>query len=86
MSYFSHVKSHVSCEAESSSCEGPLMLAEVSEALGRSNRNKSPGAEGLTVELHAHFWDKLGSLLVDVFNQGLDRRELPDSMKASVFR
>ena len=45
---FSHVTSRLS-EAESSSCECPLTLAEVSEALRRSNRNKSPGADGLTV-------------------------------------
>ena len=82
---FSHVTSCLS-EAESSSCEGPLILAEVSEALRRSNRNKSLGADGLTVEFYAHFWEKLGSILVDVFNQGLARGELPDSMKASVTR
>jgi len=80
---FSHATSRLS-EAESSSCEGLLTLAEVSEALRRSNRNKSPGSDGLTVEFYAHFWDKLGSLLVDVFNQALDRGELLDSMKASV--
>ena len=82
---FSHVTSRLS-EAESSSCEGHLTLPEVSEALRRSNRNKSSGADALTVEFYAHFCDKLGSLLVDVFNQALDRGELPDSMKASVTR
>ena len=82
---FSHVTSRLS-EAESSSCEGHLTLAEVSDALRLSNRNKSPGADGLTVEFYAHFWDKLGSLLVDVFNRALDRGELPESMKASVTR
>lgn len=82
---FSHVTSRLS-EAESSSCEGPLTLAEVSVALRRSNRNKSPGADGLTVEFYAHFWGLLGSFLVNVFNQGLARGELPDSMKASVTR
>ena len=85
---FSHVSALLS-QAESSSCEGPLTLAEVAEvaeALRRSNRNKSPGPDGLTVEFYAHFWEKLGSLLVDVFNQGLDRGEIPDSMKASITR
>ena len=54
---FSHVTSRLS-EAESSSCECPLTLAEVSE-------------------FYAHFLEKLGSLLVDVFNQGLVRGKLP---------
>ena len=82
---FSHVTARLS-DSESSSCEGPLTLAEVAEALRRSNRNKSPGPDGLTVEFYAHFWEKLGLPLVDVFNQGLERGELPDSMKASVTR
>ena len=56
---FSYVKSRLS-ESEQASCEGPLTLAEASEALQRSNRNKSPGADGLTVEFYSQFWDKLG--------------------------
>ena len=39
---FSYVKARLS-ESEEASCEGPLTLAEASEALRRSNRNKSPG-------------------------------------------
>ena len=38
------------------------------------------------MEFYAHFWGLLGSFLVNVFNQGLARGELPDSMKASVTR
>ena len=82
---FSYVKSRLS-ESEQASCKGPLTLAEASEALQRSNRNKSPGADGLTVEFYSQFWDKLGEPLVSVFNQGLARGELPESMKASVTR
>ena len=82
---FSYVKSRLS-ESEQASCEGPLTLAEASEALQRSNRNKSPGADGLTVEFYSQFWDKLGEPLVSVFNHGLARGELPESMKASVTR
>ena len=80
---FSYVKSGFS-ESEEASCEGPLTLAEASEALQRFNRNKSQGADGLTVEFYSQFWDKLGERLVSVFNQGLARGELPESMKASV--
>ena len=36
------------------------------------------------MEFYAQFWEMLGSLLVNVFNQGLARGELPNSMKASV--
>ena len=81
---FSHVTTRLS-DSEQTSCEGPLTLAEACEALRCSNR-KSPGIDSLTVEFYAQFWDKLGELLVDVFNQGLERGDLPESMKASVTR
>ena len=60
---FSYVSSRLS-ESEQASCEGPLTLAEASEALRRSNRNKTPGADGLTVEFYAHFWHKLSRFLI----------------------
>ena len=82
---FSYVSSRLS-ESEQASCEGPLTLAEASEALRRSNRNKTPGADGLTVEFYAHFWHKLGETLVAVFNLGIANGVLPESMKASVTR
>ena len=82
---FTYVTSRLS-ESEQSSCEGPLTIAEVTEALRRSNRNKSAGADGLTVEFYSHFWDSLADPLVAVFNQSLERGELPESMKASVTR
>ena len=82
---FTYVTSRLS-ESEQSSCEGPLILAEVTEALCRLNRKKSPAAGGLTVEFYSHFWDKLAEPLVAVFNQSLERCELPESMKASVTR
>lgn len=82
---FSYVASRLS-EAERASCEGPLTLAEATESLRRANRNKTPGADGLTVEFFSHFWDILGEPLVSVFNQSLVVGELPNSMKASITR
>lgn len=79
---FSHVTARLN-DSEQALCEGPLTLAEASEALCKSNRNKSPGVDGLTVECYPHFWDKLG---VNVFNQSLEWGDLPESMKASVTR
>ena len=72
--------------SEQASCEGSLTLTEASEALQFSNRNKSPGPDGLTVEFYAFFWDKLGETLVSIFNQSLACGDLPNSMKASVTR
>ena len=81
----SHISSRLS-DSEQALCKGPLTLAEASEALRLSNRNKSLGADGLSVEFYVFFWDKDGKFLVDVFNQGLERGDLPNSMKVSVTR
>lgn len=56
---FSLVTARLS-KSQKTLCEGPLTLAEVSQALRQSNRNKSPGIDDLTVEFYAHLWDKLG--------------------------
>ena len=80
---FSYVTAPLS-DSDQASCEGPLTLAEATEALCRANRNKSPGVDGLSVEFFSHFWDSLGEPLVAVFNQCSSNRELPNSMKASI--
>lgn len=82
---FSYVTSRLS-EPEQASCEGPLSLTEASEALRLSNRNKTPGPNGLLVEFYAHFWQKLGEVLVLVFNLAIVQGDLLSSMKASVTR
>ena len=37
------------------SCEGPLSLAELSNALKSLNLNRSPALDGLTVEFYFHY-------------------------------
>ena len=67
-------------------CEGALLLEEATEALKLSNRNKTPGPDGLSVEFYLKFWPRLGPLLVEVFNECLRASELCESMKTSVTR
>ena len=81
----SHVSSRLP-EARRASCEGSLTLAEASEALKLSNRNRTPGPDGLSLEFYLTFWSRLGPLLVDTFNECLTEGVLCDSMKASVTR
>ncbi|CAM2106653.1 unnamed protein product [Caretta caretta] len=57
--------------------ELPLTLAEFSEALRRMPTNKSPGMDGLTVELYCVFWDILGPDLVTVWAESLQSGVLP---------
>ena len=67
-------------------CEGDLLLSEATAALKAMSHNKSPGPDGLTAEFYIKFWDRLGSILVEVFNQCLHDSNLCDSMKTSVTR
>ena len=84
-----HLLSHVTrrlSKAGRDLCEGDLTLAEATDSLKKSNNNKTPGPDGLTVEFYATFWDRLGPLLVSVFNTCLADSDLCSSMKTSVTR
>ena len=60
------------------SCEGPLSLAEPSNALKILNLNRSLGLDGLTVEFYLHVWDVLAPLLLCVAN------ETPSKYKSAI--
>ena len=81
----SGIQSTLSLE-QRDSCEGPLSLTELSNALKSLNLNRSPGLDGLTVEFYLHFWDVLAPLLIRVANDCFLRGSFPDSMKGSVTR
>ena len=53
---FEDVTRRLSDADERESCEGLLSFNKPSEALRLSNRNKTPGSEGLTVEFYSAFW------------------------------
>ncbi|KAK1802032.1 hypothetical protein P4O66_004363 [Electrophorus voltai] len=64
------------------SLEAPFTLAELTGVLGKMNRRKVPGLDGLPVEFYSTFWDVLGPEIVevaeDVHRQGL----LTESMRS----
>lgn len=65
-------------------CEGLVSKAECYEALKKMKSNKSPGLDGLPVEFYETFWDEINHLLIDVFNESFNEKELPESQKLSV--
>ena len=71
-------------ETDSSSCEEPLSLTELQKTLISFNKNKSPGLDGLTAELYLKFWDLLGPLLLDVYNEAFDLGILPENMRTGL--
>lgn len=51
------------------SLEAPLTLKELEGALGRMNRRRVPGIDGLPVEFYMKFWDRLGPVLLEVLTE-----------------
>lgn len=43
--------------------------------------NKSPGLDGLTVEFYRQFWNNLKNIMVKVFNNNYEKKELTNSQK-----
>ncbi|CAM2105605.1 unnamed protein product [Caretta caretta] len=64
--------------------ELPLTLAEFLEALRRMPTNKSPGMDGLTMEIYCAFWDILGPDLATVWAESLQGGVLPLSCRRAV--
>ena len=46
--------------------------------------NKSPGEDGLPLEFYKAFWNEIGDLLVEVYNEGYHNKILSPSMRKSI--
>ena len=56
------------------SCEGLISQQECEDALKKIKTNKSPGDDGIPIELYKAFWNEIGSLLVDVYNESFEKK------------
>ena len=63
-------------DLERDSCEGSSSLPEISAAAKSLLLNKSPWSDSFTLEFYLHFWDLLGPLLVNVYNNSFSRGSL----------
>ena len=61
-------------------------LKEMTDAIEKSSRNKSPGLDGLTYELYKSKKEKLGPLLVEVVNELLAHLKMPKSNREGATR
>lgn len=82
---FSQVTRKLS-QADRDLCEGDLLLSEATTAAKEMNKNKTPGPDGLSAEFYLTFWQRLGPVLVEIFNSCLENSELCESMKTSATR
>ena len=67
--------------SDSEICEKRISLSELHQTLKSFQKNKAPGIDGLTAELYLKFWDHLGPLLLDVYNEAFERGILPENMR-----
>ena len=79
------VPENVLNETEKESCEGKITFNECRNALSKMKNNKSPGLDGISIEFYKKFWDSIGNVLVDMYNECYERGELVDSQNLSVF-
>ena len=82
---FSNVKTKLS-DTDRDLCEGAVTLAEITAAVKSLSLNKSPGPDGFTLEFYLHFWNLLGPILINVYNDSFNRGFLTESMRSSVTR
>ncbi|KAL7852889.1 hypothetical protein SRHO_G00186740 [Serrasalmus rhombeus] len=64
------------------SLETPFSLGELTEVLGKMNRRKVPGLDGLPVEFYSTFWDVLGPEIVEVAEDVHRQGRLTESMRS----
>ena len=69
---------------EAESCQGLLTLQECANSLSHFKNNKAPGSDGFTIELYRSFWDAIGQLMVDSFNDAFENGSLSITQKLGV--
>lgn len=64
--------------------EGGITLEESSKDLNSFALIKVPGNDGLPVEFYQNFWDQVGELLFDCFNESFSNGEMSPSQRQVV--
>lgn len=71
-------------EEESAALEKSLTLQEVESALYSFKKDTVPGNDGLPVEFYRAFWPLIGAELVEVYQESLNKGELPATMRTGL--
>lgn len=79
----SFIDSSVSDE-DREQCDMPITLQEIKQSLFTMAKSKSPGPDGLTVEFYCKFFNKLGHVLLKLFNNIQEKGKLSRSMRLAV--
>ena len=65
-------------------CEGLIKLNDIEKVLKSMKLNKTPGNDGLPVELYKKFWKTLNKPLLESYNYSYETNELSVSQKQAV--
>ncbi len=65
-------------------CEDDISKAEISKALFSMKKGKSPGSDGLTIELYCAFRDLIENPLFSMYKECLEQKEMSSTMKQGV--
>jgi exonuclease III len=64
--------------------DAPISLTDLTAALNKTSRGKTPGVDGLPSEFYRVFWPLLGPILLRVLQEAVDDQLLPESMRRAV--
>lgn len=66
---------------EKQKCEGLMNLSECKKAVFSMKRNKAPGMDGLPIEFYQVFWNEIGEILVNAFNESFKKGQMSSSQR-----
>lgn len=73
-------------EGFKSICDQRISLAEVQSCIGSLKDNKSPGSDGLINEFFKIFGESVAPFLVAVFEEAIDKGELPPTLRQGLIK
>ena len=71
-------------ENQKNQCEGKINQGDCIGILKEMQLNKSPGNDGLNVEFYITFWQEIGDLVLNAFNDAIKYKELSPSQKQAI--
>ena len=79
-----HYKVKKLTDQESNNLEGPVTKAEILKTLKQMKNDKSPGADGFTVEFFKFFWADLGEYITRSINDSYNKGEFTNTQKLGI--
>ncbi len=65
-------------------CDSPLSIEEIKQALHKMKKGKSPGIDGLSVELYLHFWEFIKLPLYNMYEECISQGDMTATMKQGI--